>query len=84
MSKAPKRNGLASLAGLSVDVLCRQATMYVDGVSVGAYYPYTFDESRISGSEGGTITWGSGSSGGQAHLRWNWGKRATGAFDRLD
>ena len=48
--------------------------MYVDGVSVGAYYPYTFDESRISGSEGGTITWGSGSSGGQAHLRWNWGK----------
>jgi len=65
---------LLRLAGFSVDAVCRQATMYVDGVSVGAYYPYTFDESRISGSEGGTITWGSGSSGGQAHLRWNWGK----------
>ena len=46
--------------------------MYVDGVNMGPYYPYTWDESAISNPGPGTVTWGSGSSGGQAHLRWNW------------
>ena len=36
------------------------------------YYPYTFSEAAIGGEESASITWGSGSSGGQAHLRWNW------------
>ena len=46
--------------------------MYVDGINMGAYYPYTWDESAISNPGPGTVTWGSGSSGGQSHLRWNW------------
>ena len=46
--------------------------MYVDGINMGAYYPYTWDESAISNPGPATVTWGSGSSGGQSHLRWNW------------
>ena len=46
--------------------------MYVDGVNTGPYYPYTWDEAAISNPSPATVTWGSGSSAGQAHLRWNW------------
>ena len=33
---------------------------------------YTWDESAIADPGPATVTWGSGSSAGQAHLRWNW------------
>jgi hypothetical protein len=44
------------------------ATLYVDGTDQGPYYPYTFPGDVASTA---ALQWGSGSSGGQAHLRYN-------------
>ena len=67
------RNALdANAAEHGIDCSRCTAIMYVDGVNMGHYYPYTFSEAAIGGEESASITWGSGSSGGQAHLRWNW------------
>ena len=62
----------ANAAEHGIDCSRCTAIMYVDGVNMGHYYPYTFSEAAIGGEESASITWGSGSSGGQAHLRWNW------------
>ena len=44
------------------------AKLYVDGTDQGWYYPYTFPGATDSTA---ALQWGSGSSGGQAHLRYN-------------
>ena len=44
------------------------ATLYVDGTDQGVYYPYRFPGDVASTA---ALQWGSGSSGGQAHLRYN-------------
>ena len=44
------------------------ATLYVDGTDQGVYYPYRFPGNVDSTA---ALQWGSGSSGGQAHLRYN-------------
>ena len=44
------------------------AKLYVDEMDQGWYYPYTFPGATDSTA---ALQWGSGSSGGQAHLRYN-------------
>lgn len=44
------------------------AHLYVDGTDQGVYYPYRFPGDVASTA---ALQWGSGSSGGQAHLRYN-------------
>lgn len=44
------------------------AKLYVDGTDQGWYYPYRFPGTTDSTA---ALQWGSGSSGGQAHLRYN-------------
>ena len=44
------------------------ARLYVDGTDQGPYYPYRFPGETASTA---ALQWGSGSSGGQAHLRYN-------------
>ena len=53
---------------------CKRCTaqLYVDGVDFGLYYPYHFDDATMKKQTGGVVSFGSGSSAGQSHLRWNW------------
>ena len=44
------------------------ARLYVDGTDQGVYFPYQFSGATDSTA---SLQWGSGSSGGQAHIRYN-------------
>jgi len=47
------------------------AHLYVDGTDQGWYYPYRFPGDPVASPSTAALQWGSGSSGGQAFLRYN-------------